>query len=277
MYDASLLLKIGAHIIANLGLRMQLEIGLGSMISVPLSEQRLLKLVRSEKKTVGRQLEFPSDEVVSEHANLEHPQRRLGLEAVIEAVAQDIYAGRLAPGQWLKQIDLVERYQAKRFDVRRALDKLAEKHLVEHLPNRGYKVYSDSVRRAADIRGVCTILEAAAVDDIIERVSDDDVDTAYALAQRFAIILEHGTPIELSETKLAFHRHLFNLCANKELVRLIFEWRGRFAPTLVSECPDRMQNEKINIEHFAIVDALGARDSKRLRELVSSHTPLRVL
>ena len=44
---------------------------------------------------------------------------------LVDRIAHDIQSGIFGPGAWLKQIDLQERYDAKRLDVRRALDQLA--------------------------------------------------------------------------------------------------------------------------------------------------------
>ncbi|MGR9249105.1 GntR family transcriptional regulator [Rhizobium leguminosarum] len=53
-------------------------------------------------------------------------------------VRQDILPGVLLPGTWLKQIDLERRYKCTRPEVRRALDRLAQKRLVKHVQNRDY-------------------------------------------------------------------------------------------------------------------------------------------
>ena len=42
--------------------------------------------------------------------------------ALVNSIAQDVQAGRFAPGMWLKQIDLQVRYGKSRSDVRRALE-----------------------------------------------------------------------------------------------------------------------------------------------------------
>ncbi|CAJ0999516.1 hypothetical protein SODG_001412 [Sodalis praecaptivus] len=68
-------------------------------------------------------------------------------DKVTELILHDIQTGLLAPGAWLKQIDLEQRYRCGRPEVRRALDRLAQKRLVAHVPNRGYHVYRPDGRQ----------------------------------------------------------------------------------------------------------------------------------
>src|SRR5688572_17830809 len=77
---------------------------------------------------------------------------------LVEVMAKDIQAGVFTPGTWLKQIDLENRYGATRMEVRRALDQLASKRLVRHVPNRGYHVHALDDRQADEIREVRIVL-----------------------------------------------------------------------------------------------------------------------
>jgi DNA-binding GntR family transcriptional regulator len=198
-------------------------------------------------------------------------------EAIAEMIARDIQSGRLVPGQWLKQIDLETRYQAKRIAVRRALDRLVQKRLVEHLPNRGYHVYAADDRRSEDIRDVRVLLETAAVDSIIARAHEEDVARAKALALQFAALIRTGTLIEVYDANLAFHQHLLGLCANKELVHLVADLRSRLSSAPAAQWHSLARIEQSSAEHLAMVEALAARDGERLKALISAHirqTPL---
>jgi DNA-binding GntR family transcriptional regulator len=201
--------------------------------------------------------------------NIDHPG--LTFEAVAERIARDLQSGVFAPGQWLKQADLEMRYGAKRIEVRRALDRLVQKRLVQHLPNRGYHVYPLDDQRAADIRDLRVILETAAVDCIVERATARDVKEARRLALRFQQLIDEGTVVELYDANLAFHGHLLRLCPNKELVNIVEDLRSRLSAAPVSQWQKRSRIELSNLEHFEIVDALAAGDRKRLKAVISAH------
>lgn len=192
-------------------------------------------------------------------------------DALANALADEIHSGALAPGEWLKQIDIEQRYGAKRMDVRRALDRLVQKRLVVHLPNRGYHVVKPDGRLAQEIRDVRVILETGAVDGIVARVREEDVAEALRLARRFESLLFDGTVIDLHDANIAFHGHLLGLCGNPELCALVQELRGRIASALAGQWQKRSRIEQSSREHLAMVEALAARDAEALRRLIRAH------
>ena len=74
------------------------------------------------------------------------------IEDLVNRIADRHPVGRVRPGTWLKQIDLETRYKCTRIDLRRALDQLVAKRLVEHVPNRGYHVYASDLRAMPSCR-----------------------------------------------------------------------------------------------------------------------------
>jgi DNA-binding GntR family transcriptional regulator len=190
---------------------------------------------------------------------------------VTDLVLQDILAGVLLPGTWLKQIDLERRYNCTRPEVRRALDRLAQKRLVEHVPNRGYHVYEPDGRRAREVSEIRIILETAIVGTIIQNASPADITNLRGLAEQFDFMVLNGTMLELYEANLAFHRQLLILGGNQELVDLITEIRQRTSSAPVSQWRTRARVEQSGREHHLMVDAIEAADTERLKELVRQH------
>jgi DNA-binding GntR family transcriptional regulator len=190
---------------------------------------------------------------------------------VTELILQDILAGSLPPGTWLKQIDLERRYNCGRPEVRRALDRLVQKRLVEHIPNRGYHVHEQDGRRAQEVSDIRVILEVAVCDRIIANASKADTGNLRALALRFDDLVLNGTMLELYEANLAFHRYLLALAGNQELVELITEIRQRTSSAPVSQWRTRARIEQSGREHQQMVDAIEGRDIAKLMELTRRH------
>lgn len=190
---------------------------------------------------------------------------------VTELILQDILAGRLPPGTWLKQIDLERRYNCTRPQVRRALDRLVQKRLVEHIPNRGYHVHEQDGRRAQEVSDIRVILEVAVSDRIVANAGKADIAHLRALALRFDDLVLNGTMLELYEANLAFHRHLLALAGNQELVELITEIRQRTSSAPVSQWRTRARVEQSGREHQQMVDAIEKRDVTMLQELTRKH------
>lgn len=190
---------------------------------------------------------------------------------VTDFILQDILAGILLPGTWLKQIDLERRYKCTRPEVRRALDRLAQKRLVEHVPNRGYHVYEPDGRRAREVSEIRIILETAVAHTIIANASADEIARLRELANHFDQMVLNGTMLELYESNLAFHRQLLFLGGNLELVDLITEIRQRTSSAPVSQWRTRARVEQSGREHHLMVDAIRAGEIERLKDLIRQH------
>ena len=152
--------------------------------------------------------------------------------------------------------------------MRRALDQLTAKRLIAHIPNRGYHVYAMDPDVHGQIRDIRILLETGAAADLMPNVTSK-VRALRALAERFAKLLQDGTLLEQYEVNLAFHAALYDLCSNRELVALIQETARAAAPA--KEWVTRARIEMSAREHFDMVDALEARDVKRLQKIIAAH------
>ncbi|WP_087001330.1 GntR family transcriptional regulator [Rhizobium sullae] len=190
---------------------------------------------------------------------------------VTDFILQDILTGVLAPGTWLKQIDLERRYECTRPEVRRALDRLAQKRLVEHVPNRGYHVYEPDGRRAREVSEIRIILETGVADRIISNASAESIARLQMLAKAFDDMILFGTMLELYEANLAFHRELLALSGNQELVDLVTEIRQRTSSAPVSQWRTRARIEQSGNEHHLMLEAIKNGDVEELKNLTRKH------
>jgi DNA-binding GntR family transcriptional regulator len=188
-----------------------------------------------------------------------------------QLILTDIQSGLFPPGVWLKQIDLETRYGRGRNEIRRALDRLAQKRVVEHVPNRGYHVYSADGKQASDIAEIRIMLEAGIVPKVIQHASPEDIENLRGLADRFQELTLHGTVLELYEANLNFHRSFVRLSGNGELESVIGELRQRTSSAPVSQWKTRARVEISAREHHQMVDALQSKDEVGLRDLVERH------
>ncbi|ANN65397.1 GntR family transcriptional regulator [Bordetella bronchialis] len=191
--------------------------------------------------------------------------------SLADQLARDIQSGVFGAGAWLKQIDLQERYGAKRLDVRRALDHLTQKRVIEHVPNRGYHVHAIDERRQNHIRDIRAMLEVGAAADLMPQVTDAKVAQLRAMAERFEQLVLTGTLLQQYEVNLQFHETLYDMCVNRELVALIQDMRSRAVAAPATQWMTRARIEKSVREHFDIVAALQARDVKRLQKIIREH------
>jgi DNA-binding GntR family transcriptional regulator len=190
---------------------------------------------------------------------------------VTDLILQDILTGTLPPGTWLKQADLERRYNATRPEVRRALDRLAQRQLVEHVPNRGYHVFEPDGRQAAEVSEIRVMLETAIAGRIVANATAATIDNLSALADKFDEMVLSGTMLELYEANLAFHRELLALGGNQELVNLITDIRQRTSSAPVSQWRTRARIEQSGKEHHLMIKAITARNVEELKELTRRH------
>jgi DNA-binding GntR family transcriptional regulator len=189
----------------------------------------------------------------------------------VDLIARDIQAGVLAPGMWLKQIDLERRYRCSRSNIRRCLERLAEKRLVQHIPNRGYHVFEPDGRQTNEIRDIRLILEIGAVERIVANADPIAAGRLEKLARRFDDLILSGTLLALYDANIDFHRALLELSGNRELVNLADELRRHTSSAPASQWRTRARIEQSAREHYQMVGAVRARNAAKLKRVIAVH------
>jgi len=186
-------------------------------------------------------------------------------------IAKAIHIRAYRPGEWLRQIDLEEAFQATRFDVRTALDELAIRKTIEHVPNRGYRVVEIDLATYRAIRDTRIILESAASRLVIGRMDEEAVARLDALAHEFSRAVQSGTRVEQSEINRAFHSLIYAHCGNPVLAETIWSLRDRSRGSAVTVWASHQALLASDADHHAMVAAIRAGDGERLAELISQH------
>lgn len=186
-------------------------------------------------------------------------------------IAKAIHIRAYRPGEWLRQIDLEEAFQATRFDVRTALDELAVRKTIEHVPNRGYRVVEIDLATYRAIRDTRIILESAASRLVIGRMDEEAVARLDALAHEFSRAVQSGTRVEQSEINRAFHSLIYAHCGNPVLAETIWSLRDRSRGSAVTVWASHQALLASDADHHAMVAAIRAGDGERLAELISQH------
>jgi DNA-binding GntR family transcriptional regulator len=179
--------------------------------------------------------------------------------ALASEIAQAIRLRMYRPGEWLRQIDIEEKFQASRFDVRGALEELAVRKTIEHVPNRGYRVAEIDLATYRAIRDTRIILEAGAMAGVVAHIDDDAIARLDELAAAFSTAAASGTRIEQSEINSAFHHLIYAHCGNPVLEETIWGLR------------DRSRGSASDRDHHEMVAALRRRDAPALAALISRH------
>ncbi|CAH1664372.1 GntR family transcriptional regulator [Hyphomicrobiales bacterium] len=186
-------------------------------------------------------------------------------------IAQAIRLRAFRPGEWLRQIDLEERFQATRFDVRSALDELAVRKTIEHVPNRGYRVAEVDMKTYKEIQATRVILETAAAQGVATQIDPAGIARLAEIAAQFSAAVLTGSRTEQSEINRAFHQLLYSFCGNAVLVEMIWGLRDRERGTQMTVWSSHESLLRSDREHHAMVDALKAGDAPRLATVIAEH------
>lgn len=191
--------------------------------------------------------------------------------ALAHDIAQAIRLQTFRPGEWLRQIDLEERFQATRFDVRSALQELAVRKTIEHVPNRGYRVAEVDLSTYRAIRETRVILEAGAMPGVVAHIDDAAVAQLARLAEAFSAAVVRGTRVEQSEINSAFHRLIYARCGNPVLEETIWALRDRSRGSAVTVWSSHEVLLASDRDHHAMVAALRQRDAGLMVALITRH------
>jgi DNA-binding GntR family transcriptional regulator len=186
-------------------------------------------------------------------------------------IERDIVSGRLSGGAWLKQIDLEEKYGSTRLDIRQALERLAERGMVELVARRGYRVKEVDAARLRNILKVRAVLEVAAAEEVMSRIDEAGFARLEELAQAFETAVKSGTVAEQEETNRAFHVEMLKYCENRELVQMIFDLRSRIPVAITRERNTATLLAQAAQDHFTIIALMRAGDLAGLTSLMRRH------
>lgn len=186
-------------------------------------------------------------------------------------LAEAIRLGAYRPGDWLRQIDLEERFGATRFEVRGALDALAVRKTLEHVRNRGYRVAAIDEATAGAIRAARVVLETACAPGIVAGADPALIARLETAAGRFGKAVLTGTRIEQSRANSEFHHLMYARCGNPVLEELIWALRDRSRGSGVTVWTSHEALLASDRDHQAMIVAIAAGDAARLEDLIARH------
>ncbi|WP_435165462.1 GntR family transcriptional regulator [Falsirhodobacter sp. 1013] len=195
----------------------------------------------------------------------------IAVQCLLDRMIADLRSGALAPGSWLKQVDLQTRYGVGRPTVRKALEALAHRRMIRHDLHRGYSVHpadDDDAQAALELRAV---LEAGFTPAIVRNATADDVQALERLAVEFRDRVGQGGMSDLYAANLAFHARLLTAAGNPLLLSMVEELRARTSPAPVSQWGGMPQLHRSAAEHLDMVGALRGRDADALALLIRRH------
>ena len=192
-------------------------------------------------------------------------------EGVARVLRNEIFSGRLKPGEPVRERLLAEQLGVSRTPVREALFTLQSEGLIELTPNRGATVRTITARDIMQIYTLRAVLESYAAHEAAQTRTAEDLDAledAHAKLQR---ISPTGTPMQVAMADLAFHT-LISDATSSRMLQTIMGQVLAFTVSFRSNYSYPGERAAAAVEqHRAILDALHDQDADRAERLMREH------
>jgi DNA-binding GntR family transcriptional regulator len=181
---------------------------------------------------------------------------------VEDALRRAITSGQFAPGDRLRERDLIEMLKVSRTSLREALRQIEAEGLVALELNRGPVVTTLTYEEVEEIYEVRNVLEAQACSGFAERGSSTQMATLRTIFTQMNEVGASGDVKKTLELKSKFYDIILEGCGNRLIGQLLSQLHNRamlLRRTSLSE-PSRLQ-EMLH-ELSSLLDAFAAHDEK---------------
>lgn len=190
-------------------------------------------------------------------------------EIAIDALSQAIRAGRYAPGQELRQIQLMEDLNLGSTPVRDAILELLARGVLVQESHKSVRVAELNLERLRNIYHVRELLETEAARLGSARISDDAIDQLDILLQHMHALNRSGDIAGAHQADTKFHKILYEASANPLLIQLIEQVNLTFPGSILWNIPNRIKQSLK--EHKLILEAVRNRDPTRAAQAIELH------
>ncbi|MGQ7311067.1 GntR family transcriptional regulator [Microbacterium arabinogalactanolyticum] len=197
-----------------------------------------------------------------------HPNIR---DTVKRALRSAIISGEMQPGRVYSAPSLAEQFGVSSTPIREAMLGLTREGLVIALPNRGFQVTEVSEEDLREVTELRLFLEPPAVEKATPLIPESAFPAIRAQADLIVESAERGDLVEYLSADGDFHLAILRWAGNARLSDQVQTLRSQTRLFGLSTLLERGQLGDSAREHYAIMDAIEARDALRARELVHGH------
>lgn len=192
-------------------------------------------------------------------------------ERVTARLRDLIVQDELKPGERIRERELAERLAVSRTPLREALKGLAAEGLVELSPNRSATVANPEPQEIRDLLEVLGGIEGLAGELAAARAGEDEIAEIRALHHEMLAAYSRKDRLAYFKANQAIHGAIVAAGANPALVDVHRRLNARlYRVRYRSNLRNTRWHTAIE-EHEAILEALEARDSRRLADTMRAH------
>jgi DNA-binding GntR family transcriptional regulator len=172
---------------------------------------------------------------------------------VFETVRDAIFAGRLKPGDPLREVHVAKELQVSQATVRDALGKLERYGLVVRIPNKETIVTPHSSREIAERISIRAVLEEMAFLQAAQAMTEDDYAALAGKLRRISESFKRKEYFDAAQFDLDFHRYIWRRSGNETLAEML---------------------DYLTTPLFAFISALRSMGVEELGDIVAPHEDL---
>ena len=192
-------------------------------------------------------------------------------ETTFQKIRSLLVEGKIAPGSKLNERELAESLNVSRTPIREAIRRLAADGLVELIANRGAIAVELSLEDVIHTFDVIADLEGFSGELAANNISAATLSELEALQYEMLASYARRDLSSYYKLNLRIH-HLINQAANNPVLsRLFSQVNARIEALRFRSNQDGVKWEKAVEEHQEMLEALKARDSKRMRKIMMQH------
>ncbi|MFT5469907.1 MAG: DNA-binding GntR family transcriptional regulator [Verrucomicrobiales bacterium] len=200
-------------------------------------------------------------------------------DQIAEAIRERVFTGLLKPGDRLVEKTICEDLDVSRASLREALTRLAHEHILDQIPNKGYRVPELTVERFHMVCEARQLVESEVAALAAQRASESDVralrEAAPFTPKNPESLLD---PVECVRANRSFHTQIARAARNEILEKVVLtaldqDNQPYFYGIDLYTCTSP---DQITREHLGIVEAIEKRNpdlarSRMLNHLVVKH------
>ena len=191
-------------------------------------------------------------------------------ERLIEAIVN----GEYPAGSKISEPELARFFNVSRGPLREAMMRVESLNLVERIPHVGARVVSLSLEKLAEIYAVREALEGMAANLACKHITDQEITALEDLLTRHQSHIEQvgGVSYFNQQGDFDFHYLIIKASKNDQLIALLCDQLYHLVRMYRSHSSSaHSRPEKALYEHFAILNAIKARDPELAEMLMRRH------
>src|SRR4051812_7494007 len=189
-------------------------------------------------------------------------------EQVAQRLRQMLVEGRIAPGAKLNERELSELLKVSRTPLREAIKMLAAEGLVELLPNRGAVAVSLGEQDILDTFEVMAGLEAQSGELAAQRITDEELAEVRAMHYEMMAAYTRRDLSTYYTLNARIHNAINRAARNPVLTQVYDQVNARLQALRFRSNQDGEKWKNAVKDHEKMIDALAARDSAAMREVL---------